>query len=296
VEKKTVTDAYAEEHGAQEGFTQGMRYMATAAVFFSLMGLLVRLLPGIPFTEIVVFRAAVSFGISAYLLRRSRLSLLGTNRWLLLLRGIFGFLGLSAYFYSIQQLPLAVAVTIQYTNPLFTALFAMLFLREKGSGWEWVAGVLAFGGVLLIARPGGGAMLPAAVGLFGAMCSGVAYVLVRRLGQRGEHPLTIVMYFPLVALVLGAPVAAPTWTWPELTELAALLGVGVTTQIAQVALTKGLRMERAARATLVNYLVIVLSTVYSLLLGERLTLSSAFGMLVIVGAIALVSAVPRRRR
>ena len=277
-----------------EGFTAGLRYMATAAVFFSLMGLLVRMLPGIPFTEIVVFRAAISFAISAWLLRRSGKSLLGKNRGLLLLRGIFGFLGLTAYFYSIHELPLAIAVTIQYTNPLFTALFATMFLREKGSGREWLAGLLAFVGVTLIAQPGGGgALLPALVGLSGAVCSGIAYVLVRRLGQKDEHPLTIVMYFPIVALILGMPVAIPSWTWPGTVELAALFGVGITTQIAQVALTKGLRMERAARATVVNYLVIVLSTAYSLVLGETIALHAMLGMAVIVGAISLI-AIPGR--
>jgi drug/metabolite transporter (DMT)-like permease len=68
-----------------------------------------------------------------------------------------------------------------------------------------------------------------------------------------------------------------------------LLGVGITTQIAQVAMTRGLRLERAARATVVNYLVIFLSTAYSLVLGENLSMYSFFGMTLIVAGISLLT-------
>ena len=269
----------------------GLRYMVSAAVFFSLMGLFVRLVRDIPFLEVVVFRALVSLVISAGLLLRARKSLLGKNRGLLFLRGLFGFLGLSAYFYTIHAMPLAEAVTIQYTNPLFTALFAPLILKERTRGREWSAGLLAFAGVLLIAQPDSvSAMLPALIGLAGAMCSGLAYNIVRKLGMEGEDPLTIVMYFPLIALVLAAPLAAADWRMPVGMEWLVLLGVGVSTQIAQVSMTKGLRLERAARATVVNYLVIFLSTAYSLVLGEPLSPYSFAGMAAIIGGIALLTA------
>jgi drug/metabolite transporter (DMT)-like permease len=124
------------------------------------------------------------------------------------------------------------------------------------------------------------------------MCSGLAYNIVRKLGMEGEDPLTIVMYFPLVAVVFAAPFAAVSWRMPVGVEWLILLGVGVTTQIAQVSMTKGLRLERAARATVVNYLVIFLSTAYSLLLGEALHLFSFLGMGAIIGGITLLARMP----
>ncbi|MCB2205156.1 DMT family transporter [bacterium] len=267
-----------------------MRYMISAAVFFSMMGLFVRLVRDIPFLEVVVFRALVSLVISAALLLRAGKSLWGKNKGLLFLRGLFGFLGLSAYFYTIHAMPLAEAVTIQYTNPLFTALFAPFILKERTHGSEWLAGLLAFGGVLLIAQPTSvSAVLPALIGLGGAMCSGLAYNIVRKLGMEGEDPLTIVMYFPLIAVILAAPLAATSWRMPVGMEWLILLGVGVTTQIAQVSMTKGLRLERAARATVVNYFVIFLSTMYSLLLGESLTIYSFLGMAAIIAGITVLS-------
>lgn len=263
--------------------------MVISAVAFSLMGLFVRLLKDMPSIEIVMFRAGISLVISAGLLLHMRKSLVGKHRGLLFLRGLFGFIALSAYFYSIHELPLAEAVPVQYTSPLFTALFAPLILGEKNRGNEWLAGLIAFAGVLVIARPGTlTSTVPVLIGLTGAICSGVAYNIVRKLGMKGEDPLTIVMYFPLVALILGTPFAIDSWRMPAGWEWAALLMVGVTTQTGQVALTKGLRLERAARASVVNYLVIFLSTLYSFVLGEELTLTTFVGMALILGGISMI--------
>jgi drug/metabolite transporter (DMT)-like permease len=84
-------------------------------------------------------------------------------------------------------------------------------------------------------------------------------VTVRRLGAT-EHPLVVVLYFPLVTVPLTAGFALPQWVWPDATGWLLLLGVGATTQIAQVALTKGLQRERAGRATSVGYLQVAFAT------------------------------------
>jgi drug/metabolite transporter (DMT)-like permease len=269
--------------------TDGMKQMVISAISFSLMGLFVRLLRNMPSIEIVMFRAGISLVISAGLLLHYRRSLVGKHRGLLFLRGFFGFIALSAYFYSIHELPLAEAVPVQYTSPLFTAMLAPLILKEKNRGNEWLAMLIAFAGVLVIARPGSfSSAVPVLIGLTGAFCSGVAYNIVRKLGMKGEDPLTIVMYFPLVALLLGTPFAIDSWRMPDGWEWGALLMVGITTQTGQVALTKGLKLERAARASVVNYLVIFLSTIYSLILGEELGIASFIGMALILSGISMV--------
>lgn len=276
------------------GLSRGMWHMVNAAVFFSLMSLAVRLLAGVPFMQVVVVRSAISLVLSAALLVARGIPVFGPNWRLNLARGLFGFLGLSAYFYSLQQLPLGEAVTVQYTNPLFTALFAPLILRERGTGREWLAMGVAFVGVVLIADPSApGRIAPVVVGLAGAMCSGIAYNLVRKLGRAGEDPLTIVLYFPLVSLVLGTPLAAANAVMPDAVGIALLVAVGITTQIAQVSMTRGLRLERASRATVVNYLVIALSTLYSLLLGEQLRWAALAGMACIVAGMLIVSRAAR---
>ena len=98
------------------------------------------------------------------------------------------------------------------------------------------------------ALPLGGVLLA----LAGALLSACAYVSVRALG-RSEHPLVIVFYFPLVGLVLTTPVVLLHPVWPTPWEAAALVGVGLFTQLGQLGVTNGLLGMPAARATAMSY-------------------------------------------
>jgi len=239
----------------------GVRFMVLSALAFSLMAVCVKhAAVRLPTAEIVLFRALVSAALSAAGLARAGVAPLGTHRGLLLLRGMFGFAGLHCVFYAVANLPLAEATVLQYLHPIFTALLAWRFLGEA-VGRGVAAGVsLSLLGVLFVAGlPAGDVVLdPFAVGVAvaGAFFSGCAYVTVRRL-SRSEHPLVIVLYFPMVTIpatlpwVLADPVlpAGLEWFW--------LLGVGVMAQIGQVALTRGMQHEPAARATALSYLQVV---------------------------------------
>lgn len=253
--------------------------MAGGAFFFAVMALMVKLIPRIPVFELVVCRGAVGLVASLLWLRATRQPLFGVNHGWLLARGLLGFCGLCLYFYTIPRLPLAEAVTVQYTNPFFTALLAPFVVGEKWRGGEWMAGLVAFLGVVLIADPSVPSRWPlVALGLGGALCSAMAYTVVRKLGRMGESPVAIVLYFPLVAVILGLPLAIPEWVWPTPREWLLLLGLGLATQVAQILLTMGLRAERAARATVVNFLVIGFSALFGLFLGEAVRPMALIGM------------------
>ncbi len=254
----------------------GLRYMAAAAFFFSLMSLLVKEAGRrLPSQEIVLVRSAVGLALCWALLRRRRASPLGHRRGLLLLRGILGFGALSCFFYALTQLPLAEATVIQYTNPVFTAVLAALLLREH-MGIREVAGLLlSLVGVIMVARPtalfGRGealAPLAVAVALLGAIFSAGAYVAVRKLGET-EDPLVIVLYFAGLAVLGSIPATVAKGIAPLPTEWLVLLGVGLATQAGQVYMTKGLREERAGRAMTVGYLQILFAGVWgALFFGE----------------------------
>lgn len=97
--------------------------------------------------------------------------------------------------------------------------------------------------------------------MLGALFAAMAYVTVRRLGST-EPPLRVVFYFPIVTVPLSAPFALAQWRWPDGFGWLLLLAVGATTQIAQVALTKGLAREPAGRAMAVGYLQIAFATLF----------------------------------
>lgn len=255
----------------------GLHYMVLAALFFSVMSLLVKLVgQRIPSQEVVLFRAVVTLVISAALLRRAGISFVGHRKGLLVLRGLLGFGGLSCFFYALVHLPLAEATVIQYTNPVLTALLAAVILREGLAGRELLALGISLLGVVVVARPAalfGGAAAPyapfaVAVAFGGALFSAAAYTTVRKLGET-EHPLVVVLYFPLVAAPAALPTVIPVWVWPSPFEWVLLLGVGVATQFAQVFMTRGLQLERAGRATGVTYLQIVFAVGWGILVfGE----------------------------
>ncbi len=276
----------------------GLRYMVGAAFFFSIMSLFVKLVgQRLPSQEIVLVRSAVTLFYSYLVVRWAGLSLWGRNKRGLLLRGFFGFLALSCFFFALTKLPLADATVIHYTNPVFTAVIAAFVLDEAVGRGEIAGALLSLGGVALIAQPsflfGGGGALPllyVGVALLGAILASVAYVMVRKL-RATEHPLVIVFYFPLVATLGSVPTALPTAVWPTPLEWVILIvGVGGTAQIAQIFLTKGLHAERAGRAMSISYLQIVFAAIWGMLFFQEYPdLLSIAGALLVVGGTLVVA-------
>lgn len=247
--------------------------MAGAAFFFSLMSLLVKSAGRrLPAQEMVLARAVIGTALSWYWLRARGVSPWGNRKGLLLARGVLGFGALSAFFFALTRLPLADATVIQYTNPVFTAVLAAVFLSERIARRDVGLVLLSLAGVVLMTRPGflfGGLeqrLDPVAVGiaLAGAVLSGGAYVTVRELG-RTEDPVVIVFWFALVATAGSVPATAVQGLMPTPTEWLVLVAIGVLTQIAQVFLTRGLREERAGRAMAVGYMQIVFAAVWGAL-------------------------------
>ena len=239
--------------------SRGVLYMIASAFAFSVMSLLVKLASArLPTGQIVLARAVVTLVVSllmvARLARRTGVARWGTRKAGLVLRGVLGFGGLTFYYLSLAHLPLADATTIQNTTPLLTALLAWWLLREPVGWTTAIALVCGIAGVTLIVHPSGAGVDPVGVGaaLAGTVCASFAYVTVRQLA-RTEHPLVIVLYFPIVATPLALPWALVTWVPPTATEWGLLLAIGLATQLGQVFLTMALVIERAARAMSVGY-------------------------------------------
>jgi drug/metabolite transporter (DMT)-like permease len=277
--------------------TRGALFMLGSAFAFSIMAVLVKLVgERIPSQEILLARAIVSLGLSLGLLRHAGVSFWGVRRKLLLLRGTFGFLGLTCVFYSLTHLPLAEATVIQYLHPTFTAVLAAIFLGEAIRRSLLLAGLVSLAGVALVAKPAllfGASASPLppvalAAAVAGAFFSGCAYVTVRKLSA-SEHPLVIVFYFPLVSIPASLPWVLNDFVMPTGIEWIWLLGVGCTTQLGQVWLTRGIELQTAARATALSYLQVVFATVAGVaLFGEipdSWTLAGA--VLVVFGTLAV---------
>lgn len=249
----------------------GMRYMILSAFGFSLMAVCVKYasLEGIPVLEIVAARALVSLILSYADIRYKKLPTFGQRKGLLLLRGLIGSLALVCVYYAITHLPLAEATVLQYLYPIFTAVLALFFLKERVHWHLLVSILLSFLGVLCVVRPaflfGSEAQdlsyFAVFAGILGAIGSSAAYVLVRKLNQT-EDSSVIIFYFPLVALpfslvLLGSDFVIPSW-WACLL----LVFVGLFTQVGQIGLTKAMQTETAGRAAAFSYLQVVFAALF----------------------------------
>ncbi|MGH1441438.1 MAG: DMT family transporter [Cellvibrionaceae bacterium] len=271
------------------------RYMILSALGFAVMGACVKLVHarGIPVLEIVAARALVSAFISYADVKRKKLSIWGHRKGLLFARGIAGALALVCVYYALVHIPFAEATMLQYLHPMFTAVLAIIFLRERLHSSTLLCIVFSFIGLLIIVRPSflfGGlqadySLIAIAAAIAGAFGSAVAYVLVRKLNET-EDPSVIIFYFPIIALPFALVLLGSDFVMPQGWSWLLLLGVGVATQVGQVGLTKAMQTETASKATSFSYLQVVFAALLGWLVFSEVPVIWTWigGGLIVLGA------------
>ncbi len=252
------------------------------------MNICVKKLTNIPSHEIVLFRALVSFLLSYASLKKHNINPWGNHKLYLILRGIFGTLGLLSFFYTIQKIPLATAVTIQYLAPIFSTILAIFILKEHTKIIQWFFFLISFSGVLII--KGFDTRISffyLVVGVLSALFSGLAYNIIRKL-KDFDDPLVAVFYFPLVTIPIIAPYTIMNWQQPYGFDWLYLLMVGILTQQAQFYMTKAYQSEQIAIVSNFSYL----GTVYAIffgyfLFGESIGIMSFTGIFLIMVGVLL---------
>ena len=269
---------------------KGAQYMLVSSFAFSLMHLCVKALPHIPVLELVFFRSIVSLLISFTSLKQKKIYVLGNNKKVLLARGFFGVTALTLFFITLQNLPLAGAVTIQYLSPIFTAFFAIWILNEKIKNRQWFFFALAFLGVLTLKGfdiSGQISFKYVGIGLVSACFSGLAYNCIRLL-RNTEHPLVVVFYFPLVATPIMAVLSYFNWVKPQGIDWVYLILLGIITQIAQIYMTKGIQSDRAGNIMTYKYIGVLFAFGYGyLFFGETYSFMSIFGIFLLLSGVLL---------
>ena len=274
---------------ADEGFlTPGVKAMFLSTLAFALANVFVKQVSHIPAMEVVFFRCFVATAFCLIGLHRAKADWRGSNKILLVLRGAFGTTALFFFFITLQNIPLASAMTIQYLSPIFTSIIAIFVLSEKVRSLQWLFYAIAFSGVLLIQRfDTRVSFYFLVIGIISAICSGVAYNLVRSLRGK-EHPLTIVLHFQLFGVIAGFISLFFEWRMPTGWDWFYLFLIGVFSQLGQIFLTNALQKEAVAGVAIINYTGLV----YALLIGsivfnESQSAESFAGMLLVVLGVLL---------
>ncbi|WP_281350337.1 DMT family transporter [Fulvivirga lutimaris] len=270
--------------------TKGLKFMILATFLFALMNVFVKMIPNIPAVQVVLFRSVVSLVLSAAFLKGQRVNLWGNNKKLLLLRGAFGSVGLILYFYTLQAMPLASAVTIQFLAPIFATILGIFIVKEKVKPLQWFFFLLAFTGVVLV-KGFDPRITPwlFLVGIISALFSGLAYNVIRKL-KLTEHPLVIVFYFPLVTIPFAGVWSYFNWVVPTPIEWGILLIVGVLTQLAQYFMTKAYQEEELSKVSSLQYIGIIYALGFGFVLFDELfNVMSYVGMaIMLIGVFANV--------
>lgn len=277
--------------------SEGVRAMFLSTLAFALANVFVKQLEHIPAMEIVFFRCAIAILFCFIGLKRANADWIGKNHKMLFLRGLFGTTALYFFFLTLQKIPLASAMTIQYLSPIFTAIIAIFVLKEAVKPMQWLFYAIAFAGVLFIGQfDFRVSYFYLFLGIISAFCSGVAYNLVR--GLRGkEHPLTVVLHFQLVGIVVSFFYILFEWKTPAGWDWIYLIMVGVFAHLGQVFLTNALQKERAASVAIVNYSGLLYGLLFGwFVFGETQTLATVFGMILVVCGVILSIVYGRRQR
>jgi drug/metabolite transporter (DMT)-like permease len=236
--------------------------MIIAGFLFATMNVFVKMLPNIPAIEIVFFRSLISFVMSFVYLKSMGIPVMGNNKKLLVMRGAVGAVALTMYFYTLQNIPLGSAVTMQFLSPIFTSILGVFIVKEKVHPKQWIFYIMAFAGLIIIQGFDPRISFNMfAIGIGASILAGLAYNIIRKINKT-EHPLVIVFYFPLVTTPLTGLYSAFNWTMPVGEEWLILLAIGVLTQFAQYFMTMSYQLEDLSKVASLKYLTIVYALGY----------------------------------
>lgn len=268
-------------------------WMIVASFFFACMGVCVKL-AAVQFSaaEIAFYRSLINFLFMIPLVFVRRIPV-RTPLWRLhVVRSGAGCLALMLYFSALSMLPLASAVTLSYTSPLFLAIFLALSGKVRLQGGVACALVLGFVGVALLLRPTFGAdqMFGGAIGLASGMVAGVAYLNVKELGARGEVEERIVFYFALVTTVIGATCMLFFEFHPINWEGGwLLLGVGSFGTAAQLVMTRAYKRGNTLVSASLAYSTVIFASLFGMLFWRETLSAAAWSAIALIVASGVIS-------
>ena len=220
---------------------------------------------GIKLPEMMFWRQAVPVVmILGWLAATGGLNRLQTTRLPSHFRRAFsGMVGMAFNFGSVILLPLAVSTIFGFTTPLFAVILAATVLRAPVGRWRWLAVLLGFAGVLVIARPS--AMPVSPFGAFAGLGAGFMVAVVsHQLRDLGRTELTVatVFYFALFGMLMMAPVLPFVFTSHTAWQWAILVAIGASGLAGQMLMTGALRYGSVASVIVMDYTSLIWTTLF----------------------------------
>ena len=235
---------------------RGALWMLGAVLCFAAMAIAVRALQRhMGSFEIVFLRSIVMLGIALAMVPRAGLAALRTRRiHVHLSRNLIHLLGQVLWVYSIGVLTLATVFAIEFTMPVWTAILAWLFLKERLSFPRLVMLGLGLAGVLIILRPGSGSFHPAALAMvLGSLCYASSFIFTKRLSST-DTALAVLFWMAVIQTPVSLALALPYWVAPVPADVPWILGVGAGAFTAHYCMTRSMMLVDATVAVPIDFI------------------------------------------
>lgn len=268
--------------------TKGILFVLSAAFFFSLMSLAVRMAGDVPTMQKVLFRNSVAALVAFSMLMKNRdnFVLPGKSDMLpLFLRCACGMFGIFCNFYAIDHINIADANILNKLSPFFAIVMSIFILKEKPNRKQVIAVLIAFTGALFVVKPSFSAeFFYAAVGAMGGFMAGTAYTFVRKLGMNGVKGPVIVFAFSTFSTIMSVPfvianhaaMSTSSWLW--------LLTAGIAAAGGQFSITAAYTHAPAKEISVFDYTQVVIAAALGFLfLGQIPDAYSIIGYILIIG-------------
>lgn len=271
-----------------------------SSLCFGVMAFLAKLASaGVGGPQMAVIRFALCLLPALLIPSVRRKSLAWQRTDLLLYRGIFGGLAVLCFFVAIEHIPVGTATLLNYTSPVFAAVFASLFAGERARAIVIIPLAIALAGVALVVSSNGtspgvaflGFGVWESVGLMSALLSGAALTAIR-VARRTEGSWAIFTSFSLFGLLSAAPFAAFDWIWPTPKDWALLIAMGLVSIVAQLLMTHGYKWVDNVTAGVIAQLAVIIATFLGVtILDDPFTARAALGTLLTIGGVVAAVAV-----
>ena len=269
----------------------GFLYMFLSVCTFSVMDLLVKWSSDYPTGEVLFFRGFFGLLPTYFLIPKNKLKTFYTTERSKehLFRCLMGLMALIAIVIALRELPLAVVVSLSYAAPLFITVLSIFLLSEKVGVFRWLAVLIGFVGVIIIAEPGFKGMnylyfLPL------IFCIGMAFVTITIRKLSTTEPIWLIsIFFTITISIAGLATIPMGWIMPNFQDFILLALIGVTGGSANLFLTQSYKLSEVSLVAPLKYLALIFAIIFGYLIwNETPTIKTLIGASLVIFASLII--------
>jgi drug/metabolite transporter (DMT)-like permease len=269
----------------------GFLYMFLSVCTFSIMDLLVKWSSDYPTGEVLFFRGFFGLLPTYFLIPKNKLKTFYTTKRPKehLFRCLMGLMALIAIVVALRELPLAVVVSLSYAAPLFITVLSIFLLSEKVGIFRWLAVLIGFMGVIIIAEPGFKGMnylyfLPL------IFCIGMAFVTITIRKLSTTEPIWLIsIFFTITISIAGLATIPMGWIMPNFKDFVLLALIGVTGGSANLFLTQSYKLSEVSLVAPLKYLALIFAIIFGYLIWNEIpTMKTLLGSSLVVLASLII--------